>query len=89
MVLIPRDQTGTARDAMAALIADARIVIEQVTARQARLALDAFMRFGKGRGHPARLNYGDCFSYALAKDVGEPLLFKGRDFPHTDVMSAT
>ena len=52
------------------------------------IALDAFRRFGKGR-HPARLNLGDCFSYALAKATGEPLLFKGDDFPRTDIRSAT
>ena len=54
---------------------------------QLDLAVDAFRRFGKGR-HPAGLNYGDCFSYALAKATGEPLLFKGHDFPHTDIRSA-
>jgi ribonuclease VapC len=54
---------------------------------QLDLAIDAFRRFGKGR-HPASLNYGDCFSYALAKATGEPLLFKGHDFPHTDIRSA-
>ena len=51
------------------------------------LALDAFRRFGKGR-HPAGLNFGDCFSYALAKATGEPLLFKGDDFARTDVRPA-
>ena len=54
---------------------------------QIDLALDAFRRFGKGR-HPASLNYGDCFSYALAKATGEPLLFKGDDFPLTDIERA-
>jgi ribonuclease VapC len=51
------------------------------------LAIDAFRRFGKGR-HPAGLNFGDCFSYALAKATGEPLLFKGNDFALTDVKPA-
>jgi ribonuclease VapC len=51
---------------------------------QAELARDAFRRFGKGR-HPAALNYGDCFAYALAKATGEPLLFKGEDFSRTDI----
>ena len=54
---------------------------------QIDLALDAYRRFGKGR-HPAGLNYGDCFSYALAKATGEPLLFKGDDFPRTDIERA-
>jgi ribonuclease VapC len=44
--------------------------------------------FGRGSGHPARLNFGDCFAYALAKSSGEPLLCKGNDFVHTDVRSA-
>lgn len=51
---------------------------------QARLAREAFLRFGKGR-HPAALNYGDCFSYALARKLDAPLLFVGNDFSHTDV----
>lgn len=55
-----------------------------VDAEQAHLARGAFSRFGKGR-HRAALNYGDCFSYALAIATGEPLLFKGDDFGHTDV----
>ena len=53
--------------------------------QQARLAVEAFAAFGKGR-HPARLNYGDCFAYALAKERGEPLLFKGSDFARTDIV---
>jgi ribonuclease VapC len=54
---------------------------------QADRALNAFMRFGKGR-HPARLNLGDCFAYALAATVNEPLLFKGDDFLKTDIVPA-
>lgn len=56
-------------------------------AEQARLARDAFLRFGKGR-HPAALNFGDCAAYALAKSRRMPLLFKGDDFPKTDVVAA-
>jgi len=52
------------------------------------VAHDAFARYGKRRGSPANLNYGDCFSYALAKVSGEPLLFKGDDFTHTDITPA-
>jgi ribonuclease VapC len=63
------------------------IVIEPVTAEQAKLARTAFDRFGKGR-HPARLNLGDCFAYALAKARRRPLLFKGNDFTKTDVEAA-
>lgn len=54
----------------------------------ARLARDAFRDFGRGSGHPARLNMGDCLSYAVARVTGEPLLFKGDDFSHTDVRRA-
>jgi ribonuclease VapC len=58
-----------------------------VTAEQAYLARQAFHDFGKAR-HPAGLNFGDCFAYALAKQTGEPLLFKGNDFKKTDLVSA-
>ena len=61
-----------------------RLVVIPVDHEQALLARDGFRRFGKGR-HPAGLNLGDCFSYALAKQRGEPLLFKGVDFSQTDV----
>lgn len=53
----------------------------------ARIALDAFDRYGKGR-HPARLNFGDCFAYACARHLDEPLMFKGSDFPQTDIEAA-
>ncbi len=58
-----------------------------VSPAQARRAVEAFARFGKGR-HPAGLNFGDCFAYALAKELGRPLLFKGGDFALTDVEPA-
>ena len=70
-----------------ALFRRAGIVIEPVTEEQAYLARQAFHDFGKGR-HPAGLNYGDCFSYALARQTGEALLFKGNDFQKTDIVSA-
>ncbi len=63
------------------------IVVETVTPRQAEIARHAYRDFGKGR-HKAGLNFGDCFSYALAKELDEPLLFKGDDFRHTDVEPA-
>ncbi|MGW6276665.1 type II toxin-antitoxin system VapC family toxin [Kribbella sp. NPDC055071] len=66
----------------------AELQIEPVTEAQARTARDAYRDFGKGSGHPAALNFGDCFAYALARDSGEPLLFKGKDFIHTDLTSA-
>ena len=70
------------------LIEEAEIAIEPVTEAQARIARQAYRYFGKTSGHPAKLNFGDCFSYALAKSKGEPLLFKGQDFARTDVKSA-
>lgn len=66
----------------------ARLSIEPFTPAQARIARVAYRTFGKGSGHPARLNFGDCFAYALAKDLDEPLLFKGDDFSRTDVRIA-
>jgi len=67
------------------LIEQLSIIVEPLTAHQAAIAREAYGRFGKGVGHPARLNFGDCFAYALAKDFDEPLLFVGQDFIHTDV----
>jgi ribonuclease VapC len=70
------------------LVKEAQIVIEPVTEAQARIAREAYRDFGKGSGHSAKLNFGDCFAYALAKVTGEPLLFKGDDFIHTDIIPA-
>jgi ribonuclease VapC len=69
------------------LIEQFEILIVPVSHEQALLARDAFRRFGKGR-HKAGLNLGDCFSYALAKQTGKPLLYKGNDFSKTDIQSA-
>jgi len=69
------------------LLRDGSITIEPITANQARIAREAYRDFGKGR-HRAGLNFGDCFAYALAKEMDEPLLFKGDDFRHTDVEPA-
>jgi ribonuclease VapC len=70
------------------LCREASLAVEPVTEAQARIAREAYRDFGRGSGHPAKLNFGDCFAYALAKAVGEPLLFKGDDFGHTDVKVA-
>lgn len=67
---------------------ESEIVVESVTQRQAEIARQAYRDFGKGR-HRAGLNLGDCFAYALAKEMGEALLFKGDDFCHTDVQAAS
>ena len=69
-------------------VAAAGLHVEPVTADQARLARLAHMRFGKGTGHGAALNYGDCFAYALAKALGAPLLYKGSDFAMTDIATS-
>ena len=61
-----------------------RITIEPVTEAQVLIAREASLRYGRNR-HPAKLNYGDCFAYALAKQTGEPLLFVGNDFSQTDI----
>ena len=64
------------------------IEIEPFTATQAKIARLAYRDYGKGSGHPANLNFGDCFTYALARDKREPVLYKGDDFVHTDLRSA-
>jgi ribonuclease VapC len=67
----------------------ARIVVQPIQPETAHLALEAFDRYGKGRGHPARLNLGDCFMYAQAKAGGASLLYKGDDFSKTDIEGAS
>ncbi|HVP83390.1 MAG TPA: type II toxin-antitoxin system VapC family toxin [Rhizomicrobium sp.] len=64
------------------------IAIKPFDETQARIAREAYRDFGKGSGHKAQLNFGDCFAYALAKAMNEPLLYKGTDFSHTDVRPA-
>jgi len=70
------------------LVREAGLVVEPVTEAQARVAREAYRDFGKSSGHPARLNFGDCFAYALARVTGEALLYKGEDFAHTDLKPA-
>lgn len=78
---------GRAGQLVDRLIQDAGFQIEHFTARHLELAREAYARYGKGR-NSAGLNYGDCFSYALAKATGLPLLFKGSDFSKTDLVAA-
>ena len=87
-VVADRDGDPVASRKFDELIRLARIVLEPVTETQVRTAREAYRDFGKSSRHPAGLNFGDCFSYALAKEFGEPLLFKGKDFAHTDIVSA-
>ena len=74
-------RTGRQLDA---LVANFQLHIAPVTEEQVRIARQAYVDFGRGN-HPAGLNFGDCFAYALAKATGEPLLFKGDDFAQTDI----
>jgi ribonuclease VapC len=70
------------------LVETASLEVVEVSAEHVRLARQAYRDYGRGSGHRAALNFGDCFAYALARATGEPLLFKGEDFSHTDVTSA-
>jgi ribonuclease VapC len=86
MVLISRKGESAAYD-LDQYLSRGRIEIAPFSVAQAHIARSAFMQYGKGR-HPAGLNFGDCMAYALAKDTGEELLFKGTDFGSTDVAVA-
>ncbi len=89
MVLATKaDDPAFALAALDRFIQKTGVQIAPLDEAQARVALDARIRFGKGFGHPARLNYGDSFAYALAKISGEPLLFVGEDFSKTDIEPA-
>lgn len=78
---------GEAAEAVAFYLTLVKIEMVAVPPGTARIALDAFDRYGKTR-HPARLNFGDCFAYACARHLGQPLMFKGADFPQTDIEAA-
>lgn len=71
--------------AIAAFLREAEIQVMTIDGDMAKLAVQAFSDYGKGRGHPAQLNLADCLSYACAKSRGVPLLYKGSDFSHTDL----
>lgn len=87
-VVVDRRRAARASSRFDDLISETGIALEPVTVEQARIAREAYRKFGKGSGSPVPLNYGDCFAYALAKATGEPLPFKGNDFRHTDVTPA-
>lgn len=76
------------QQALNALVAEFGLAIAPVTIEQAKIGHEAYRSYGIRSGHPARLNFGDCFAYALAKETGEPLLFKGDDFARTDILPA-
>jgi ribonuclease VapC len=87
MVLAGRQSDAAAWSELDHILRDMEVEIIPHDAELVRIAREAFLRFGKGR-HPARLNCGDCASYALAKKYGIPLLFKGTDFTKTDIVAA-
>lgn len=80
-----RASVAQAQQDVADFLTAARINLVPITARDADTALDAYARYGKGRGHPARLNLGDCFAYAVARNHRTSLLFTGGDFTKTDI----
>ena len=81
-IVIDRDRDPALSARLDTTLNKLAIEIAPVTEAQARLARQAYRDFGKGSGHPAKLNFGDCFAYALATEHGEPLLYKGDDFAH-------
>lgn len=87
-IVIDRRRAPVASDKLDEFIRKSSTDIVAVDEKQVRMARAAYRKFGKGSGHKAKLNFGDCFAYALAKATGEPLLYKGRDFSYTDVASA-
>jgi ribonuclease VapC len=70
------------------IVENPKMVIEPVTVEQAKIARQAYRDYGRGSGHRANLNFGDCFTYALAREKREPVLWKGDDFAHTDLRPA-
>ena len=86
-IVVEAQTRGAGASQLDALLRTLAVAIEPVTEEQARIARQAFVDFGKGR-HPAGLDFGDCFAYALTKTLGQPLLFKAEDFARTDVTRA-
>lgn len=87
-IVIDRWTDPTLSRSLDELIEQFEISIEPVTAEQARIAREAYRVYGRASGHAAKLNFGDCFSYALARVKRQPILFKGADFRHTDLRPA-
>lgn len=87
-IIVDRLGDRDASRAFSAITDELEIEIAPFTEEQARIARTAYTDFGKGTGHKAQLNFGDCFAYALAKDMRRPLLFKGNDFSETDIAIA-
>ena len=87
-MVIDRRGVPEALPILADTIMRAALDVEPVTVAQVEIAREAWARYGRGSGHPTQLNFGDCFAYALATHLDEPLLFVGSDFVHTDVQTA-
>ena len=87
VAIVARSRGQIGRELVDATLDKVEVEIVPVSTELARVAADAFASYGRGR-HPAQLNYGDCFAYALAKIRNEPLLFKGNDFSQTDLVPA-
>lgn len=87
-LVMTNDKSPRALERLNILIDKANIEIVPTTPDEAIIGITAHQKYGRGTGHPAKLNFGDCFSYALAKSRNLPLLFKGDDFIHTDIQSA-
>jgi ribonuclease VapC len=88
-IVLDERQESVLSNRLDQLLDSLRITIEPVTVHQATLARQAYRDFGKGSGHKASLNFGDCFTYALAKETGEAVLFVGDDFSQTDLAAVT
>ncbi len=86
-IVIAAQKGERGKEKLLAFLAASKIEIIPFDTEQLEIASDAFVKYGKGN-HKAKLNFGDCFAYALAKASGEPLLFKGNDFSLTDIQSA-
>ncbi|WP_462320507.1 type II toxin-antitoxin system VapC family toxin [Halochromatium sp.] len=86
-IVIDKQLGPAASRQLDALMAKARVEVAPVTREQAEIARQAYLDYVKGM-HPAGLNFGDCFAYALARSTDRPLLYKGDDFPQTDIASA-
>jgi ribonuclease VapC len=87
-IVVDRAEQALLSERLDQMLTEEEIEIVPFTAAQSQIARAAYRQYGKGSGHPAQLNFGDCFAYALAKDSGEALLFKGSDFSQTDVVAA-
>lgn len=83
--VMSRDSSADGKLLLDTLLSELRTELVPLSIRQSELAREAYLKYGKGQGHKAQLNFGDVMAYALAKDYNEPLAFVGNDFNHTDL----